>query len=177
MSLPRSFLLAVVSTTATLALLTIGAPQVASAAAPRETAPPAVAQAGYTSKAWVAGAPGRATPVVVSPSGCIQYADYPHGSTSTGGRVNGKVRAVCRVTVPKMQHSAQLWETRWWGWDRIGINQPYSRAWSSFGRAMANDWCKNNTVRVTGNGYVIDRDLKTYTAATISSTIKNPCAL
>ena len=42
---------------------------------------------------------------------------------------------------------------------------------------MANDWCKNNTVRVTGNGYVIDRDFRTYYASTISSSVKNPCAL
>jgi hypothetical protein len=42
---------------------------------------------------------------------------------------------------------------------------------------MANDWCKNNTVRVTGNGYVIDRDGRSYYASTVSSSVKNPCGL
>ena len=163
MSVSRTFMLAALPLTATLGLLAVGVPQVASASA----SPPSASAA-----ARVVSPDGTA----VSPSGCIQYADRPHGSTTSAGRVNAKVRAVCNVVVPKMSFSAQLWETRWWGWDRIGINQPYSRLWSKFGRAMANDWCKNNTVRVTGNGYVIDHDGRSYYASTVSSSVKNPCS-
>jgi hypothetical protein len=160
----RSFV--VLCTTASLCLVALGALQAASAAA---TSPPA--GNGYSST------PGSGVSAqAVSPSGCVQFADRPHSSTTSTGRVNGKVRAVCNVTVPKMSFSAQLWETRWWGWDRIGVNQPYSRAWSKFGRAMANDWCKNNTVRVTGNGYVIDRDGRSYYASTVSNSVTNPCS-
>jgi hypothetical protein len=159
--------LLVLGTAATLCLLAVGAPPVASAAA---TSP--ATRSGYFPQ------PGTGVSAqAVSPSGCVQYADHPHYSSTAVNRVNGKVRAVCNVTVPKMSHSAQLWETRWWGWDRIGINQPYSRLWSKFGRAMANDWCRNNTVRVTGYGYVIDRDGQSYYASTVSGSVKNPCGL
>ena len=169
MSVPRPLLLTILSAVTTIGLLAGSAPPVASAAAaPQAT----TGRAGYGPRPSP-----QVVPNVVSPSGCVQYADQPHSSTTTPGRVNGKVRAVCSLTVPKMSHSAQLWETRWWGWDRIGINQPYSRLWSKFGRAMANDWCKNNTVRVTGNGYVIDRDGRSYYASTVSSSVKNPCGL
>jgi hypothetical protein len=171
MSVPRSRLLSILCATATLGLLTLGAPQVASAAVASTAGQTSHDRVGYGS------APGNDPSLqALSPSGCVQYADHPHESSTTPGRVNGKVRAVCNLTVPKMSHSAQLWETRWWGWDRIGINQRYSHLWSKFGRAIANDWCKNNTVRVTGNGYIIDRDSKTYYASTISASIKNPCS-
>jgi hypothetical protein len=172
MSLPRSFLLTILATATTLGFLTLSAPQVASATVSAPAPQGTTARAGYDAPAWSAPAPQ-----LLSPSGCIQYADNPHYSTTTPGRMNAKVRAECVLTVPKMQHSAQLWETRWWGWDRIGINQPYSKLWSKFGRAMANDWCKNNTVRGTGYGYVTDRDGRTYYAATVSASVKNPCTL
>jgi hypothetical protein len=170
MSHLRSFLLTIVAVATAFGFLTLGATEAASAAtsAPVGT----TARAGYDSPAW-----GGPAPQTVSPSGCIQYADNPHYSSTTPGRVNAKVRAQCSLTVPKMQHSAQLWETRWWGWDRIGIGTPYSKLWSKFGRALANDWCRNNTVRVTGYGYVIDRDGRSYYAATVSVSVKNPCAL
>ena len=82
-----------------------------------------------------------------------------------------------RVDTESLKLSAQMWETRWWGWDRIGINQTVTRSWATYALAMANDWCKNNTVRVTGNGYVIDRDGRSYYASTVGASIKNPCNL
>jgi hypothetical protein len=162
MSAHRSFRLTFLSAIATLGLLGIGTSQPAGAGD----------RAGYGPKQSTA-----LSPSAVSPSGCVQYADHPHASTTFPDRVNGKIRAVCRYTVPVISHSAQLWETRWWGWDRIGINQRAYREWASYGLAIANDWCKKNTVRVTGNGYVIDRDGRTYYASTVSASIKNPCGL
>jgi hypothetical protein len=172
MSAHRSFGLAFLSATATLCLLGIGTPQLASATVAVSAAPAAVDRTGYRAM------PNNgASPNAVSPSGCVQYADHPHRSTTIPTRVNGKIRAVCKLSVPKISLSAQLWETRWWGWDRIGINQSVNRSWASYALAMANDWCKKNTVRVTGNGYVIDRDGRSYYASTVSASIKNPCNL
>jgi hypothetical protein len=107
----------------------------------------------------------------------VQYADYPHDSGHFDGRVNGTVRTVCRTAVPRISHTAQLWETRWWGWDRIGIKGSVTRYSTSFAKTFGNDWCKKNTVRVTGNGYVIDVDLRTYYASTESIHVTNPCHL
>jgi hypothetical protein len=173
MSLSRSFFLTIATAATTLGFLTLGTAEAASATvSSTPTTQGTTDRDGYDASEW-----GALAPQLLSPSGCIQYADHPHYSTTTPNRVNAKVRAECVLTVPKMQHSAQLWETRWWGWDRIGIDQPYSRLWSKFGRAMANDWCRNNTVRVTGYGYVNDRDGRTYYAATVSGSVKNPCGL
>jgi hypothetical protein len=70
-----------------------------------------------------------------------------------------------------------MWETRWWGWDRIG-NVGYMNAYAhSEAQAFGNDKCRNTTIRTTGTGYVIDVDGKHYYASTESKHISNPCGL
>ena len=57
-----------------------------------------------------------------------------------------------------------MWESRWWGWDRIGIKGYVSDIDSKALSVNASDKCRNNTVRVTGSGSVIDVDGRTYYA-------------
>ncbi|MDQ1468422.1 MAG: hypothetical protein QOH10_2837 [Actinomycetota bacterium] len=173
MSFPRSLVLAILSVTSTLGLLILGAPQVASATV---SAPQAGQgspdRSGYRS--WKGTAPA---PDVVSPSGCVQKADYPHASSHYPGRMNGVVRATCNTWVPRISHSAQMWETRWWGWDRIGT-KGYVNAYNvKTASTEANDKCRRSTIRVTGSGFVIDIDGRSYYASTESIHVKNPCGL
>jgi hypothetical protein len=172
MSLSRPLLLAILSATTTLGLLTLGAPSVASAA----VAPNAVPNTAHASYHPVAAA-GTVAPNTTSPSGCIQQADYPHKSTHVPGTMNGTVRTVCRVYVPRISENAQMWESRWWGWDRIGIKGSAGDIDSKALTVNASDKCRNNTVRVTGSGSVIDVDRRTYYATTESIHVKNPCQL
>jgi hypothetical protein len=155
MSVSRSLLLSVVATTATLGLLLGRATPVSAATM----------------------APATAPNTTVSPSRCYMRADWPHASTHQPGRMNGVIRAFCMNVVPRMTHTAQMWEPRWWGWDRIGVkgyvNNYYVRAVST----EANDVCKKVTIRVTGNGYVIDVDSQHYYASVESKHVTNPCGL
>jgi hypothetical protein len=148
MTVPRPFLLAILSVTTTVGLLLVGAPTASAA-----------------------------TAATVSPSGCIQRADYPHKSTHVPGTMNGVVRTVCHVYVRRISESAQMWESRWWGWDRIGIKGFVSDIDSKALSANASDKCRKNTVRVTGSGSVLDVDGRTYYATTESIHAKNPCHL
>lgn len=129
--------------------------------------------AGYQPLGGVAGASTQST----SPSGCVQAAHNPHESHHVPGTINAEVRATCNNAVPYMYHTAQLWETRWWGWDRIGQKGTFSKAWRSQGSAYANDQCRNNWIRVTGSGYVDDVDGNRYYANTESNHVHNPCNL
>ncbi len=113
----------------------------------------------------------------VSPSGCIQRAHHPHKSSHEPGRMNAEVRATCNTNVPLMSHEAQMWERRFWGWDRIGDKQPFQDDWVDEGSAYANDVCRNNNIRATGLGEIADIDGKTYYAKTESARIDNPCSL
>jgi hypothetical protein len=170
----RTLRLAVLSSTATIALLTLAAPQVASAtAAPQPDVVAVSDRAGYRT----APEPGAASPSILSPSGCIQRADYPHRSTHKPGTADGVVTTRCNWHVPEITHTAQMWETRWWGWDRIGTKGVVARFEVASASATAWDWCKKNTVRVSGSGHVIDVDRRWYYASTMSMTVKNPCGL
>ena len=164
-STSRMLRLAVASSVAAIALLTLAVPQVASAATSE--------RAGYGAAAEA----GTASPSTFSPSGCIQYADYPHRSTHKPGTADGVVRTACNRYVPEIAQTAQMWETRWWGWDRIGTKGLISRFQIERVASTAWDWCKKNTVRVTGSGHVIDVDYRWYYASTVSVSVKNPCRL
>jgi hypothetical protein len=124
-----------------------------------------------------AGAATATSAAVVSPSGCVQSADYPHQSTHVRGTMAGAIRARCRSVVPELSHSAQMWETRWWGWDRIGRKGSTTKYWQRGADAFATDTCKNATVRITGSGFVVDVDGKTYYSSTESKHVTNPCGL
>jgi hypothetical protein len=171
MSASRSLRLAILSSASTLGLLMLGAPQIASATISTGAAPTSLGS-GYTATAGTAAAPNA-----VSPSGCVQYADYPHKSGHQDGRMNGGVRTTCRNAVPRMSFTAQMWETRWWGWDRIGIKGSITRYGWSRAEVFGSDRCRNNTVRVTGDGFVVDVDGRTYYASTESIHVDNPCGL
>jgi hypothetical protein len=171
MSPSRPLLLAILIPATTLGLLTVGAPPVASAA----VVPDAVASAAHSAYRPAAGT--GAAPAAVSPSGCTQLADYPHKSTHVPGTMNGVVRTLCRIYVPRISETAQMWESRWWGWDRIGIKGSVSEIDSKGLSTNASDKCRNNTVRVTGSGSVLDVDGRTYYATTESIHVKNPCHL
>jgi hypothetical protein len=121
--------------------------------------------------------PGARPAAAVSPSGCVQTADYPHPSTHVRGTMGGAIRARCRNAVPELSHSAQMWETRWWGWDRIGAKGSVTKYWSNSANAFGTDHCRNSTVRVTGSGFVIDVDGLSYYASTESKHVTNPCRL
>ena len=176
MSVSRSLRLAILAPLATIACLTLAVPPVGAAGA--APAPPSPAT---TNRSTYQPAPtsGVVAYAAVSPSGCVQTADHPHNSGHEDGRANGAVRAVCRKysRVPNFWLTAQMWETRWWGWDRIGVRGTVSRSFVSSVATFGNDWCKKNTVRVTGNGYVLDVDARKYYASTVSVSIKNPCGL
>jgi hypothetical protein len=167
MSFARSLAVSIVATAATIGLLMLGSPAIASAAVSPGAAPTTVG-AGYRV---------AASPTAVSPSGCTQYADDPHDSGHRDGRMNGVVRTGCLNTVPRMSFTAQMWETRWWGWDRIGIKGSITVYGWKTAKTQGNDWCKNNMVRVTGSGFVVDVDNRTYYASTESIHVKNPCGL
>ena len=182
MSVSRTLRLAILSSAATVALLTLAAPHVAgasAAAAPAPERPHGVSErAGYRA----APDPGAAGPStvstsMVSPSGCIQRADYPHRSTHKPGTADGVLRTTCNWHVPEIAQTAQMWETRWWGWDRIGTKGVIARFEIASVASTAWDWCKKNTVRVTGSGHVIDVDRRSYYASTVSISVKNPCNL
>ena len=168
MSVPRSVRFTLLCAATTLGLLMAGAPQIASAAT----------AAGHQSTyAAAAAGGGGAAPASVSPSGCVQFADYPHRSTHVPGTMNGLVRTSCRIYIPKISETAQMWESRWWGWDRIGIKGSVSDIDSKSASTSASDKCRNNSVRVTGSGSVVDVDGRTYYSSTESRHVTNPCGL
>jgi hypothetical protein len=172
MSVHRSLIASIVTTTATLGLLILGSSQVASATVAPHAAGPSADRGAYGS------APDTtAAPDAVSPSGCLQRVDHPHQSIHEPGTADGVVTTSCRVSIPEISHSAQMWETRWWGWDRIGHKGSVRVFNSRSASTTAWDWCKKNTVRVTGNGYVVDIDGRAYYASTESIHVKNPCHL
>jgi hypothetical protein len=175
MSVSRTLRLAILAGTATIALLTLAAPQVALAAAPPAATPAAVSdRSGYRP----APVPGAVSPhVAVSPSGCTQKTDYPHKSTHRPGSADGVLRSECNGHIPLIAQTAQMWETRWWGWDRIGTKGVVSRFEVKRVESTAWSWCKKNTVRTTGSGHVIDVDHRSYYASTMSISVKNPCQL
>jgi hypothetical protein len=114
--------------------------------------------------------------IAVTPSGCYQRADNPHESAHAGNMA-GHVWAICRNVIPEMYHTAQLWEQRWWGWDRIGVKGTFHRTRVSRGRATGSDRCRKNWIRVTGSGWVVDVDGRRYYSSTESNHIYNPCGL
>src|SRR5258706_8105972 len=98
---PRFLSLTLISATASLGLLVAGAPQTATAAAP--------ASASTTAKAGYRAAPtSDPAPNLVSPSGCIQRADYPHKSSHHPGTADGVVTTTCNQYVPEIAFTAQM---------------------------------------------------------------------
>ncbi|HEX4493706.1 MAG TPA: hypothetical protein VH914_21055 [Acidimicrobiia bacterium] len=112
----------------------------------------------------------------VSPSGCYQKANNPHRSEHFGW-IAGEVKTQCRIFVPKISQVAQLWEGRWWGWDRVGTRPNETVYWKRYQSISANVTCRHSSMKVTGSGSVIDVDEHTYYASTESNHVNNPCGL
>ena len=118
-----------------------------------------------------------------SPSGCELIAQNPHKSAWWERRghlvMHGKATTRCRkgAWIPQMSHTAQLWERRIWGFDRIGTRGSYFREWVWSGTAIARAECVNNMTRTTGEGTIVDVDMRTYNAWDSSAHIYNPCNL
>ena len=96
-----------------------------------------------------------------------------HAEDKGEHRVNGEIRIECEKRKPELRVTAELWETRWWGWDRL--NDHPSEKKKHNGRkvsAFANAGCNPGmTVRVTGDGYVTYRDGKTLSGGVESEHI------
>jgi hypothetical protein len=121
-------------------------------------------------------APAAATGAPVSPSGCYQHIDNPHLSYHYG-EIAGELRTKCRNSIPQILQSAQLWERRWWGWDRVGIKGDKHVYWVSEITSWARVSCRKSSMKVTASGYVIDLDNRQYYASTASPSVNNPCNL
>ncbi|MGI9156503.1 MAG: hypothetical protein ACR2FG_07680 [Marmoricola sp.] len=88
---------------------------------------------------------------------CTQTANDPHVSTyeTYNGKpaAKGEIRTTCSFRIDYLYQTAQLWEKRWYGWDRVGTKGVYNNPYpttivQTFGR-----WeCRNSTFRVTGYG-------------------------
>lgn len=113
----------------------------------------------------------------VSPSGCFQRADNPHLSKHSHD-ILGKVWTKCPLgPVPSIHQTVQLWEMRWWGWDRVGTKAQHYDYSVEYAAAFAHASCRQSLIRSTGSGTVVDVDGHTYYAATESKHIDNPCGL
>lgn len=112
----------------------------------------------------------------VSPSGCYQQADHPHRSLHLGW-IAGEVKTQCRNPVPRITQVAQLWESRWWGWDRVGTKGNKTVYWKKYQPIWANVTCRHSELKVTGSGTIVDVDDDTYYASTESAGVNNPCGL
>jgi hypothetical protein len=85
---------------------------------------------------------------------CHGKSDHPHKSSHVPGTINFVARTYCTdgFKASKLYVKAQLWESRWWGWDRIGSGPPGEKeeTLSSEVRANHADTCRKNWVRGTG---------------------------
>lgn len=122
------------------------------------------------------GAAAMSTPVPVSPSGCYQRVDNPHRSLHKGW-IAGELTTQCRNPVPEINQTAQLWEQRWWGWDRVGSKGAKHAFWKRYLKSWAKVTCRNSHLKTTGTGYVVDLDGSHYYASTYGAVVSNPCGL
>ncbi|MDE0493121.1 MAG: hypothetical protein OXH54_04235 [Acidimicrobiaceae bacterium] len=78
-----------------------------------------------------------------------------HASTHRPGRMNVTFTVRCDQEMSTLHVWAQLWEDRWWGWDRIGVKGK-STSYNVTGSTVhANDRCRNNYIRATSGGWGI----------------------
>lgn len=61
-----------------------------------------------------------ATPAPANPGGCNTAAHDPHPSAHVPGTIPAEVRQDCPNAVEQNSTDAQMWEHRFWGFDRIG---------------------------------------------------------
>ncbi len=108
--------------------------------------------------------------------GCDLRLDDIHASRHVPGNMNVVFTVSCPLSLPELHIEAQLWEVRWWGWDRIGIRGTESRYNASYAQTNASDRCRNNRIRATANGYGIHFGMR-YEGPEQRRYANNPCNL
>lgn len=98
--------------------------------------------------------------VLLSPAGCRAKADYPHHSSHLPGTVNFEARVICNRRTSPVTVAAELWENRWWGWNKIGYT-PGPKTGGAGSKLLiktnAWDYCRNRTTyRGTANGKSVE---------------------
>jgi len=100
-----------------------------------------------------------------SPARCGVSAHNPHFTYYKGQEViKGVGEATCNYSVPKLYVKAQLWRTRWWGWEKVGYSPPASTTWKSKYKSTAY-WNRSNCSgthnwRTTAYGYSLENGKK-----------------
>lgn len=109
------------------------------------------------------------------PSGCLGKAMYPHNSHHVNGTINAEARTWCKNKVPRIHAFGQLWQKRWWGYQKVGKVGNVTKTNQKKVSAFANWGCKNNTFRLTSSHSVTDVDGKVYSVTRNSGGIKIKC--
>jgi len=112
-----------------------------------------------------------------SPAGCYGQIDYVHESSTYPGTVNVHGRAACNYAVPRLKLRIQLWEFRWWGWDRTGQPATPEDAYVAKLDGNASDTCHKGNYRGTLVGRSTEQDGNTYATSLESPHVNNPCRL
>lgn len=109
-----------------------------------------------------------------SPADCWGQSDYPHHSSHVIPTINGVAWTKCRYNVDALSVEAQLWERRWWGWDRVGTAGSEANSNRSSIKANSAWTCQNNSFRTTGYHQSVERG-GVFTASTGSPSITMVC--
>lgn len=94
-----------------------------------------------------------ADPGAYNPAKCVTTANDPHPSGHVPGKINAEIRQKCPLSVSDISAEAQLWEDRFWGWDKIGSPGFAGPKTGSQISAFAHADCRDNDIRVTGYGH------------------------
>jgi hypothetical protein len=75
----------------------------------------------------------------------------------------GEVRTQCRYRPAYISKEAQLWEHRWWGFNKVGTRGTINKANPMTKVQIFGRWeCRNNVFRTTGDGYIVVAGNKYY---------------
>jgi len=103
---------------------------------------------------------------VVSP--CQLTIDYPHSSGHVRGTINVEAHTNCNLHVDSIQQTVQLWEKRWWGYDRIGTRGNGFVTQSRYLKTNAVAGCRSNDIIATAAGRA------SIGGKTFSATVQSP---
>ena len=82
----------------------------------------------------------------------------------------------CDYRMARLHVWAQLWEDRWWGWDRIGVRGSRTSNKVTHATVHANDRCRNNHIRATSGGWAMLNRVY-YQGPAETRYAHNPCNL
>lgn len=103
----------------------------------------------------------------IGPSRCWGRSDNPHHSAHEPERVAALSVSSCDTTVvPRVLVFNQLYEKRWFGWDRVGTSGSEIRTNGTNAEATAYWECRDNHFRVRAYHSVTDVDGLIYSART-----------